>query len=141
MNKERAAAIRAVRPDKGNEARLVTGLVSRSWSTPIVQNEVTFNQGHLDPAVTIIHRVDEAGFDDPPVSTGDLVVGDRRVKPTDRCLVIAVIRGLRVVRHFSADGGRQFLHSGDEACETLEVTGRRDVEILAAVVSVIPVIP
>jgi SOS-response transcriptional repressor LexA len=85
--------------------------------------------------------VDETGFNDPPVSVGDLVVGDSRVKPIDRCLVIAVIGGMRVIRLFSTDGGRQFLHTGNEACETLEITGRPDVEILAAVVSVIPVIP
>lgn len=142
MNKERAAAARAAPPENGSASRLTTGIVSLSENTSRGQDAATFNQSYLgDPRVTIIHRMDEAGFDDPPVSTGDLVVGDRRVKPTDRCLVIAVIGGLRVVRLFSTDGRRQFLCSGNEACETLEVTGRRDVEILAAVVSVIPVIP
>jgi SOS-response transcriptional repressor LexA len=142
MTKERAAAARAVPPENSNTSLLMTGLSPISGNTSTVQNDVTLNQVYLgDPGVTIIHRVDGSGFDDPPVSVGDLVVGDRRVKPIDRCLVIAVIGGMRVVRLFSTDGGHQFLHSGSEACETLEITSRRDVEILAAVVSIIPVIP
>ncbi len=142
MTKKRAAVARAVLTENGSASHPTTGTVSVSGDRSRGQNGMTLNQVYLgDPGVTILHRVDGAGFDDPPVSVGDLVVGDRRVKPSDCCLVIAVIGGMRVVRLFSTDGGRQFLHCGDEACGKLEITGRQDVEILAAVVSVIPIIP
>jgi SOS-response transcriptional repressor LexA len=96
---------------------------------------------HLgDPRSTIIHRVGAPGFEDPRVSAGDLVVADRAVRPDDGDLVIAVIGGEKVVRLFRVSAGREYLLAGGEAGGGVEVSSDARVEILASVVSVIPII-
>jgi SOS-response transcriptional repressor LexA len=103
---------------------------------------VELNPEYLDdPEMTIILRMDEPGFNEPHVSRGDLVIADRRVKPDDGCLVVAMLGGGMVVRRFSISGGVAFLCAGDGSCERTEGTGGGRPEILAAVVSVIPVEP
>lgn len=101
------------------------------------EGELELNPGYLgDPEVTIICHVEQPGFDEPRVSAGDIVIADRRVKPSDGSLVIVVVGGELVVRRFTASGGHEFLCAGDGSCEL-----KRGTEILAAIVSVIPVTP
>lgn len=101
------------------------------------EGELELNPGYLgDPGATIICRVEQPGFDEPHVSAGDIVIADRRVKPSDGSLVIAVVGGELVVRRFSTSGGHEFLCDGEGSCEL-----KGGIEILAAIVSVIPVTP
>jgi SOS-response transcriptional repressor LexA len=88
------------------------------------------------PEVTIVLRMGGPGFDEPGVAEGDLVIADRRVKPGDGSLVIALIRGETTVRRFSVSEGLELLRAPDGSCERAEAA-----EILATVVSVIPVRP
>ena len=101
------------------------------------EGELELNPGYLgDPKVTIIHRVEQPGFDEPRVSAGDIVIADRRVKPGDGSLVIAQVGGELVVRRFSTSGGHEFLCDDEGSCEM-----EGGAEILAAIVSVIPITP
>lgn len=88
-----------------------------------------------DPNSTIIHRVASPGFEDLRVSVGDLVVADRRVPASSGSLVIAMIGGEMAVRRFSG----RYLFAGDGSRQTLNSAGGARVEVLATVVSVIPV--
>lgn len=88
------------------------------------------------PEVTVILRMGQPGFDEPHVAEGDLVIADRRVKPVEGSLVIASVRGDTVVRRFSVSGELELLRTPDGSCERAEAA-----EILATVVSVIPVTP
>lgn len=135
MTKSRAAANRARldvanRPASADPAR-------RRLSAGAAHDGVglELNPGYLgNPEVTIIHRLEQPVFDEPRVSAGDIVIGDRRVKPGDGSLVIAVVGGELVVRRFSASGEQEFLCDGDGSCEM-----EGGAEILAAIVSVIPI--
>jgi SOS-response transcriptional repressor LexA len=96
-----------------------------------------FYPGYFDtPEVTIILRMGRPGFDEPLVAEGDLVIADRRVKPDDGSLVIAVVGGESVVRRFSRSEGGERLYTPDGSCERAGAA-----EILATVVSLIPVSP
>ena len=131
MTRRRAAA---------NRAKLNT--VARGtvdWSSS-EQIGLEINSVYLaGPETTIIHRVDEPGFREPRVCAGDLVVADRRVKPDNGSLVVAMIEGERLVTLFTARGGREYLQrAGEHGSEALDVTDNARIKILASVVSVIP---
>ena len=133
MTKSRVVATRA-RLDIAN--RLTTTNLSRE------ETGLELNPGYLDdPEITIIIRVDQPGFEEMRISEGDLVIGDRRVKPDDGSLVIAMVAGKMVIRRFSASEGGDFLCAGDSTRGWTKVTGNVQSEILATVVSVIPVAP
>lgn len=101
------------------------------------EGELEFNLGYLgDPRATIICHLEQPGFDEPHVSAGDIVIADRRVKPGDGSLVIVQVGGELVVRRFSTSGGHEFLCDGEGSCEL-----KGGTEILAAIVSIIPVTP
>lgn len=96
-----------------------------------------FNPGYLDaPEMMIILRVGQPGFDEPRVAEGDLVIADRRVKPDDGSLVIAVVGGESVVRRLSLSEGGERLYAPEGSCERAGAA-----EVLATVVSLIPVSP
>jgi SOS-response transcriptional repressor LexA len=133
MTKSRAVATRA-KLEIGN--RVTTTTLSRD------ETGLELNPGYLDdPEITIIIRVDQPGFEEMRISEGDLVIGDRRVTPGDGSLVIAMAGGKRVVRRFSISAGVGYLCAGDGTRGRTKVTGTGQSEILATVVSVIPVAP
>ncbi len=133
MIKRRAAATRA----KLNTVARVTVYESSSEKFGLEINSVYL----AGPETTIIHRVDEPGFHKPRVCAGDLVVADRRVTPRQGSLVIASIEGERIVGLLTARGGREYLQRpGENGNEDQEITDDSRIEILASVVSVIPVI-
>jgi SOS-response transcriptional repressor LexA len=86
------------------------------------------------PEATIMLRMGRHGFEEPRVAEGDLVVADRRMKPDDGSLVVAVIGGETGVLRYSISEGLELLCAPDGSCEQIGVA-----EILATVVSVIPV--
>jgi DNA polymerase V len=133
MTKSRVVATRA-RPDVAN--RLTTTNLSRD------EIGLELNPGYLDdPEITIIIRMEQPGFEDLRVSLGDLVIGDRRVTPGDGSLVIAMAGGKMVVRRFSISEGGAFLCAGAGTRGRTKITDTGQTEILATVVSVIPVAP
>jgi SOS-response transcriptional repressor LexA len=133
MTKSRAVATRA-KLEIGN--RVTTTTLSRD------ETGLELNPGYLDdPEITIIIRVEQPGFEEMRISVGDLVIGDRRVKPDDGSLVIAMATGKTVIRRFSASEGGAFLCVGDGTRGWTKITGNVQSQILATVVSVIPVVP
>ena len=117
----------------GRGARHHGGVLER---TPPDAESVGLNTAYLgDPDSTIIHRVAASGFEDLRVSAGDLVIADRRVPASSGSLVIAMIEGEMAVRRFSG----RYLFAGDGSRQTLNGAGGSRVEVLATVVSVIPV--
>jgi len=133
MTKSRAVATRA-KLEIGNP--LTTTTPSRD------ETGLELNPGYLDdPEITIIIRVEQPGFEELRISEGDLVIGDRRVRPGDGSLVIAMAGGKRVVRQFSISEGGAFLCAGAGTRGRTKITGNVQSEILATVVSVIPVAP
>jgi len=137
MTKSRTVAAKS-RPEVANRfTRLGTTRGRPPIRTAHDENRLEFSLGLLDdPGMTIILRMRRPGFDEPRVAEGDLVIADRRVKPDDGNLVIAVVGGESVVRRFSTSEEVELLSAPDGSCER---TGA--AEILATVVSVIPVTP
>jgi len=133
MTNPRPAATRA----KLNTTARQEGLQSLSEEAGLMMNSCYLG----DPSVTIIHRVDQPSFRTPRVARGDLVIADRRVKPVHGSLVIATINGEKFVRRLLMSGGHESLYAGGDSCEVIKVTEGSQVEILATIVSVIPVIP
>lgn len=141
MNRAEDVRLMPRRRAPATRAKLNTIARCTGDESPCEENWLLINSDYLaGPEVTIIHRVDEPGFREPRVSAGDLVVADRRVKPDDGSLVVAMIDGKKSVILFTARGGREYLHrAGENGSESLEVIGNARIEILASVVSVIPV--
>jgi DNA polymerase V len=141
MSKPRTTATRAKLDIAALRERVSRPFGRTADSTSCEESGLELNSAYLDnPEVTIIHRMNQPGLDEPHVCEGDLLVADRRVKPVNGSLVIALIDGEIVVRLFSVSGGRQYLRAGGKTSCDVEVTGGARIEILASVVSVIPVI-
>jgi SOS-response transcriptional repressor LexA len=124
------ATLAAAHPLLAAHARLPTGRARD-------EGGLELNPDYLNaPEVTIILRMGRHGFDEPRVAEGDLVVADRRVKPDDGSLVVAVMRGKTDVLRYAISDGLELLFTPEGSCKRAGVA-----EILATVVSVIPVTP
>lgn len=143
--KKGANRSRAVRTTLSSDcvAALAAARFGRAFeSTPGGKGEPVLNTAFLgDPRATILHRVGRDRFKVPPVSEGDILVADRRLKPEDGDLVIALVDGERVVRLFSESKGRRYLRTGAEPRASTELTDDSRAAVVAVVVSLIPVIP
>lgn len=122
------ATVVAAHPLSAAHARLPTGRARD-------EGRLELNPDYLNaPEATIMLRVGRHGFDEPRVAEGDLVVADRRMKPDDGSLVVAVVGGETGVLRYSISEGLELLYAPDGSCERVGAA-----EILATVVSVIPV--
>jgi DNA polymerase V len=89
------------------------------------------------PAATHFVRVEGDSMIDAGIHSGDILVVDRALEPTDRKVVIAVVDGDLTVKRVRKSRGRLYLAPENQAFRPIEITGEMDFEVWGVVTYVI----
>jgi DNA polymerase V len=90
-----------------------------------------------NPASTCFVRVKGDSMRDAGIHTGDILVVDRSLTPTDRKIVVAMIDGEFTVKRFRATDGKVFLEAANEKFPRIEVSGDQELVVWGVVAFVI----
>jgi DNA polymerase V len=74
---------------------------------------------------------------DAGIHTGDILVVDRSLTPTDRKIVVAMIDGEFTVKRFRSMDGNVFLEAANERFPRIEVSGDQELVVWGVVAFVI----
>ena len=89
------------------------------------------------PAATFFVRVKGESMHDAGIQSGDILVVDRSLAPTDRKIVVAMIDGEFTVKRFRNQEGRIFLEAANEQFPTMEISGDQELVVWGVVSFVI----
>jgi DNA polymerase V len=89
------------------------------------------------PAATFFVRVKGESMQDAGIQSGDILVVDRSLAPTDRKIVVAMIDGEFTVKRFRNQDGRIFLEAANDQFPKIEVSGDQELVVWGVVSFVI----
>ena len=89
------------------------------------------------PAATFFVRVKGESMHDAGIQSGDILVVDRSLAPTDRKIVVAMIDGEFTVKRFRNQDGRIFLEAANDQFPKIEVSGDQELVVWGVVSFVI----
>jgi DNA polymerase V len=89
------------------------------------------------PAATFFVRVKGESMHDAGIQSGDILVVDRSLAPTDRKIVVAMIDGEFTVKRFRNQEGRIFLEAANDQFPKIEVSGDQELVVWGVVSFVI----
>ena len=89
------------------------------------------------PAATFFVRVKGESMLDAGIQSGDILVVDRSLTPTDRKIVVAMIDGEFTVKRFRNQEGRIFLEAANEQFPAMEISGDQELVVWGVVSFVI----
>ena len=89
------------------------------------------------PAATFFVRVKGESMHDAGIQSGDILVVDRSLSPTDRKIVVAMIDGEFTVKRFRNQEGRIFLEAANDQFRKIEVSGDQELVVWGVVSFVI----
>jgi len=89
------------------------------------------------PAATFFVRVKGESMHDAGIQSGDILVVDRSLAPTDRKIVVAMIDGEFTVKRFRNQEGRIFLEAANDQFPRIEVSGDQELVVWGVVSFVI----
>ena len=89
------------------------------------------------PAATFFVRVKGESMHDAGIQSGDILVVDRSLAPTDRKIVVAMIDGEFTVKRFRNQEGRIFLEAANDQFPKIEVSGYQELVVWGVVSFVI----
>ena len=89
------------------------------------------------PAATFCVRVTGDSMQNAGINSGDILVVDRAVTPTDKKIVVAILNGEFTVKRLSKLKNGLFLIPENPNYEPIEVKGEMDFEIWGVVTNVI----
>ena len=89
------------------------------------------------PAATFFVRVKGESMHDAGIQSGDILVVDRSLAPTDRKIVVAMIDGEFTVKRFRNQDGRIFLEAANDQFPRIEVSGDQELVVWGVVSFVI----
>jgi len=89
------------------------------------------------PAATFFVRVKGESMHDAGIQSGDILVVDRSLAPTDRKIVVAMIDGEFTVKRFRNQDGRIFLEAANDQFPRIEVSGAQELVVWGVVSFVI----
>ena len=117
-------------------ARVPAGFPSPA--TDYIDRKLDLNE-HLvrHPAATFFVRVEGSSMIEAGIHSGDLLIVDRALEPTDRRIVIAVINGGMTVKRIRKLNGRLYLMPENKNFQPIEVSEESDFQIWGVVTSVI----
>lgn len=120
---------------------LVAAKVQAGFPSPAddhMERSLDLNE-HLvaNPAATFFVRVQGDSMRDAGISSGDILVVDRSVEPSDRQIVVAMLDGEFTVKRLRKRGGKVFLEAENHAYPPIEVTESQELVIWGAVTFVI----
>lgn len=90
-----------------------------------------------NPASTFFVRVKGDSMRDAGIHTGDILVVDRSLTPSDRRIVVAMIDGEFTVKRFRKLEGKVFLEAANERFSRIELSGDQELVIWGVVAFVI----
>ena len=90
-----------------------------------------------NPASTFFVRVKGESMRDAGIHTGDILVVDRSLTPSDRRIVVAMIDGEFTVKRFRSLEGNVFLEAANEKFPRIELSGDQELVIWGVVAFVI----
>jgi len=90
-----------------------------------------------NPASTFFVRVKGDSMRDAGIHTGDILVVDRSLTPSDRRIVVAMIDGEFTVKRFRTLEGKVFLEAANERFPRIELSGDQELVIWGVVAFVI----
>ena len=89
------------------------------------------------PAATFFVRVKGESMHDAGIQSGDILVVDRSLAPTDRKIVVAMIDGEFTVKRFRNQEGRIFLEAANDQFPRIEVSEDQELVVWGVVSFVI----
>ena len=89
------------------------------------------------PAATFFVRVKGESMHDAGIQSGDILVVDRSLAPTDRKIVVAMIDGEFTIKRFRNQDGRIFLEAANDQFPKIEVSGDQELVVWGVVSFVI----
>lgn len=89
------------------------------------------------PAATFFVRVKGESMHDAGIQSGDILVVDRSLAPTNRKIVVAMIDGEFTVKRFRNQEGRIFLEAANNQFPKIEVSGDQELVVWGVVSFVI----
>ena len=89
------------------------------------------------PAATFFVRVKGESMHDAGIQSGDILVVDRSLAPTDRKIVVAMVDGEFTVKRFRNQDGRIFLEAANDQFPKIEVSGDQELVVWGVVSFVI----
>ena len=90
-----------------------------------------------NPASTFFVRVKGESMQDAGIHTGDILVVDRSLTPSDRRIVVAMIDGEFTVKRFRSLEGNVFLEAANDKFPRIELSGDQELVIWGVVAFVI----
>lgn len=85
------------------------------------------------PAATFFMRVKGNGLNDIGISSDDILVIDRSIKPVSNHLIVGILEGQMIVRKLIKKNNNVFLTSGTHLADEQKVTNATDFEIWGVV--------
>jgi DNA polymerase V len=131
------------KPDQATECRrpLFSVAVSAGFPSPAddyIENCLDLNR-HLikHPSATFFVRVKGDSMIDAGIHSGDILIVDRSLDPTDKKVVIAVIDGELTVKRIRMVDGKVYLLPENSGYEAMEITDSMEFTIWGVVAYVI----
>ena len=90
-----------------------------------------------NPAATFLVRVKGESMRDAGIHTGDTLIVDKSVSPSDRQIVVAMIDGEFTVKRFRKVNGRVFLEAANDSFAPIEVGENQELTIWGSVTYII----
>jgi DNA polymerase V len=116
---------------------LVSASVEAGFPSPAddhLERGIDLNEELIrNPAATFLVRVKGESMRDAGIHSGDTLIVDKSLSPTDRKIVVAMIDGNFTVKRFRKRGGHVFLEAENPDFPPIEVTEGQELSIFGVV--------
>jgi DNA polymerase V len=116
---------------------LVSASVEAGFPSPAddhLERGIDLNEELIrNPAATFLVRVKGDSMRDAGIHSGDVLIVDKSLTPTDRKIVVAMIDGNFTVKRFRKRGGQVFLEAENPDFPPIEVTEGQELSIFGVV--------
>ena len=120
---------------------LVSASVEAGFPSPAddhMERGIDLNEELIrNPAATFLVRVEGETMRDAGIHSGDVLIVDKSLTPTDRKIVVAMIDGNFTVKRFRKRGGQVFLEAENPSFPPIEVTEGQELSIFGVVAYII----
>lgn len=130
-------------PNQSTKLELPFFMVSVSAGFPspaedYIESELDLNKFLIkNPAATFFVRVKGDSMIDAGIHSGDILVVDRAIDPTNNKIVIAVIDGELTLKRIQFKKGKLFLVPENDSYDPIEINSEMDLKVWGVVTNVI----